>query len=240
MTQDPLPPSEAVTAPPPALDELIACPSCDALFRAETPAVGARATCPRCHHVLITPIPGAALQIVALALTVLVLLVAAVFTPFISIEAKGLKHSMSIFDATLAFAQANMVALTVLVTALIVVIPLLRMLLLLFVLVPMLLGRPPLAGARRAFRWSEDLRPWSMAEIFVLGVGVALVKIANLAHVGLGAAFWLFVALVVVSVLQDRYLCRWTIWGALESGHLPPEETAGRAGAESEAEPQHG
>ncbi|WP_232829441.1 paraquat-inducible protein A [Tropicimonas sp. IMCC34043] len=222
------------------LEQLIACPSCDALYRAVSPGVGARATCERCHHVLITPIAGAALQIVALALTILVLLTAAVFTPFLSIEANGLKHSVSIFDATLAFAQVNMIGLTVLVTTLIVVVPLLRMLLLLFVLVPMLLKRPPFDGAGLAFRWSEDLRPWSMAEIFVLGVGVALVKIANLAHVEIGTAFWLFAALVVVTVFQDRFLCRWTIWGALESGHLAPEEYARRGAARQPAGPEHG
>ena len=36
--------------------------------------------------------------------------------------------------------------------------------------------------------------PWSMAEIFVIGVAVALVKVSGLASVTLGPAFWSFVA----------------------------------------------
>ena len=36
-----------------------------------------------------------------------------------------------------------------------------------------------------AFRLAEALQPWSMAEIFVIGCAVALVKIADLAEHGL-------------------------------------------------------
>ena len=55
-----------------------------------------------------------------------------------------------------------------------------------------------------------------MAEIFVLGVGVALVKIVDLARVEVGAAFWLFAILVVFNVFQDTLLCRSSVWRALD------------------------
>jgi paraquat-inducible protein A len=198
------------------LSDLIACPACDALYRVVSPGEGERSVCPRCAHVLITPIKGAILRIVALSLTILILLTTAVFTPFLKIEAAGLSSSASIFEAALSFSKAHMVSLSVMMLGFIVFIPLLRAMLLIFVLAPLLAGRPPLPGARLAFRWSEDLRPWSMAEIFVLGVGVALVKIADMAHVELGVAFWLFAALVLVTVLQDTSMCKWSIWEALD------------------------
>ena len=81
---------------------------------------------------------------------------------------------------------------------------------------PLVAGRPPFAGATRAFRLSERLRPWSMAEIFIIGVAVALVKVAGLATVSLGPAFWAFAILVLVTVLQDNAMCRYTIWKTLE------------------------
>ncbi len=199
------------------LEDLIACPSCDALYHAAAPGHGERAVCARCHHVLIAPIEGAVLRIVALALTILILLGTAVFVPFLKIEAQGLSHSTSIVDAALSFSQAHMIGLSIVVLALIVFIPLARAMLLIYVLAPLMFHRLPLTGARMAFRWSEELRPWSMAEIFVLGVGVALVKVADLARVELGAAFWMFAALVIVTVLQDGFLCRWSVWKALDA-----------------------
>lgn len=215
------------------LDELIACPSCDALYRAVVPEDGGRAVCGRCHHALVTPVSGAIVRIVALSLTILLLLGTAIVMPFLKIEASGLSHSSSILDAARSFSDAEMVGLAFGVLALIVFVPILRALLLLYTLVPLLFERPPLRGARLAFRWSEELRPWSMAEIFVLGVGVALVKVADMARVELGMAFWLFALLVVVTVMQDGFMCRWSVWAALEADKRKEPGLP-------EAEPQHG
>lgn len=220
------------------LSDLIACPSCDALYRVAATKHGERAVCARCHHVLIAPIEGAILRIVAMSLTILVLLTTAVFLPFLKIEANGLSNTTSIFDAALSFSKVHMVVLSVMVLGVIVFVPLIRALLLLFVLTPLLLHRKPLSGSSRAFRWTDRLRPWSMAEIFVLGVGVALVKIAALARVEFGMAFWLFAALVVVTVFQDTYLCRWSVWEALEAGHRSPRQRD--AADASRPEPSHG
>jgi paraquat-inducible protein A len=65
-----------------------------------------------------------------------------------------------------------------------------------------------------------------MAEIFVLGVGVALVKVVDLARVEIGPAFWMFAGLVLITLLQDTFTCRWTIWRALDGAARP------RAGGE--------
>jgi len=199
------------------LDELIACPVCDALYHARMPETGERVTCSRCHHVLIAPKEGAFIRVIALALTVMILMLGATFFPFLSIDAQGFSNAASVFDSALAFMDGGwMVALSFATAALIVLIPVLRAALVIYVLGPLAFGRKPWPGARAAFRWSEDLRPWSMAEIFVIGVAVALVKVSDLARVDYGPAFFMFAALVVVIVLQDGSMCRWTIWKTLE------------------------
>jgi paraquat-inducible protein A len=43
-----------------------------------------------------------------------------------------------------------------------------------------------------------------------------LVKVSALAQVHLGSAFWMMCVLVVVVLLQDNMMCRWSIWNALE------------------------
>lgn len=196
--------------------ELIACPQCDALYRARVPAFGQRAVCTRCHTVLIAPRQGAFLRVIALAITVMILMLGATFFPFLNVRVAGMHHASSVFDAALAFVDGPMVALSLAVAALIVLIPILRAALVVYVLVPPALGAAPAPSARMAFRLAEALRPWSMAEIFVIGVTVALVKISDLARVDYGPAFWMFATLVVVNLLQDSYMCRWTIWKTLD------------------------
>ncbi|NBC95413.1 MAG: paraquat-inducible protein A [Deinococcus-Thermus bacterium] len=198
------------------LDDLIVCPSCDALWRVREPETGGRTVCPRCHRVLIRPRAGAILQIVALGLTVLVLLVGALFLPFLEIRVRGLSNTSSIFDAALTFTGPDLVWLSLAVVATIVGIPMARVFLTTYALLPLLFGRGVLPGGRIAFRWAEELRPWSMAEIFILGCGVALVKVVDLARVEFGPAFWMFTGLVLITLLQDTFTCRWTVWKALD------------------------
>jgi paraquat-inducible protein A len=100
--------------------------------------------------------------------------------------------------------------------ALIIFVPLARVILTMYVLVPVVLDRPPARHAIHAFRLSEAMRPWSMAEIFAIGCAVALVKVADLAHVGFGPAFWMFGVLVVLVVAQDSFMCKWSVWNSLE------------------------
>ncbi|MSU88414.1 paraquat-inducible protein A [Rhodobacteraceae bacterium 2CG4] len=198
------------------IETLIACHQCDALHRAAEPPTGGKARCRRCGTVLIAPRRGALVRVLAMAITVAVLMLGATFFPFLGITAAGVTNESSVFDAALAFSAGPMVGLSIAVAALIVFVPLLRMLLLIYVLGPLAAGRAAAPQAAWAFRTAEALRPWSMAEIFLIGVAVALVKVAGLATVVLGPAFWMFVALVIVAVLKDGYMCRWSIWQALE------------------------
>lgn len=200
------------------LDELIACPQCDALYRARMPGEGQRLLCRRCHTVLIAPKRDAYLRVVALSLTVVILMIGATVFPFLGVNVGGFSNKASVLDAALAFLGGGwMAALSVLVAAFIVMIPILRALLVVYVLAPLIAGRAPWPRAHQAFRWSEDLRPWSMAEIFIIGCAVALTKVADLARLEFGPAFWMFAALVVVIVLKDGAMDRWSIWKALEN-----------------------
>lgn len=196
-------------------DDLIACPECDALYRIKVPEEGERAVCHRCHTVLIAPRRGAGLKVIALSIASLILVSSALTHPFITISGYGLSHGTTIMGAALAFSGFYLF-LSLAVLSAILVVPLLRMLLTTYVLLPIVMDRAPWPGAKPAFRLSESLKPWSMAEIFVIGCAVALVKIAGLAHVELGSAFWVFIAFCVLIVVQDTLMCRWSIWKALD------------------------
>lgn len=195
---------------------LIACPVCDTLHRDADIPMGSKARCRRCHATLVAPKSHAMTRILMFALTSLILMVAAISFPFLDVSASGLEHQSSVIDAILAFAVGPLIPLAFAVAVLIIVLPTFQLLSLVYVLGPMAIGYRPWPYAKTVFRIAQSLRPWSMAEIFVMGVAVALVKIAGLATLTLGPAFWAFVGLVVVIALKDAFMCETSVWKTLE------------------------
>lgn len=208
-----------MSAPPPPRPrlDLIVCPSCDSAYDLRVPQIGERMVCARCGTVLVTPRRKAGLQIIAVSLAILILIVSAAVFPFLTVHAGLAKNSVSILDTALAFRDGPLVLLSLTTVMLIILIPMLRMLLSLYVLVPIVANRPPARYAARAFRLSEALRPWSMAEIFAIGCAVALIKVGQLVDVSFGPAFWMFAVLVLLVVVQEYYICRWSVWNALNT-----------------------
>lgn len=200
---------------PAEIDHLIACPTCDALYDvgarpAETPL-----SCERCHRVLIAPSRRAGVTVILLALASVVLVIGATTQPFLTVKRFFLTQNATLIETALAF-EGPLLVLSVATLALVLLLPILRLLLTLYVVAPIVMRWPPLAGAKRAFGLAEALRPWSMAEIFALGGGIALIKIVDLAHVTLGPAVWMFGGFVLLMGLQNTLMCRWSLWSALD------------------------
>lgn len=191
--------------------DLIACPTCDALY---TVSPGQSLSCARCHRPLITPEKRAGLFLVITTFLAVVLIYGAVTLPFLSIERFWFSSETTLVGVALTF-EPPLLLLSLIVLALVLLLPALRLALTVYAFVPLVLDRAPAAGAATAFRWSETLRPWSMAEVFGLGCGVALFKITAMAQVTFGPAFYMFAALVVTLWVQDRLICRYGIWKAL-------------------------
>lgn len=200
-----------------SLESLVACPQCDALHRVpDRLPHGTTAACKRCGKVLAEPRQDAFLHVLVLAGTAMILMAATVFFPFMQIEAAGLSNRVSVLDAVFAFSSAWMEPLSLAVAATIMVVPMMRFAAVIYTLWPLIGGRRPYRNAMAAFRIAERLRPWAMAEIFMVAVAVAMVKVAGLASIQPGPAFWSLIALVIVTVLHDNFMCRFTVWRALE------------------------
>ncbi|MDX8349480.1 paraquat-inducible protein A [Cognatiyoonia sp. IB215446] len=160
--------------------------------------------------------PAAIARVISLALTAFIMMIAAISFPFLTLDAGGLQNATSVIDAVLAFNDGLAFPLAIAVAFFIVVIPLIRLGALIYALGPLVREQKPRAGARVAFGLAERLRPWSMAEIFIVGVTVALIKVAGLAAVTIGPAFWAFAGVVIITVLKDQLICRYSIWETLD------------------------
>ncbi len=169
----------------------------------------------RCHAVIARPEWFSGTAVLILAFATLLLVAGVCFFPFLSLRAVGLGNAASLFDAILVFTGGQLALLGWAVAALILAIPAIRMALLIFVLGPVTLGFQPARLAAPAFALSEKLRPWSMIEVFALGGAVSLIKVSGEAKVTFGPAFWMFIALVAVVLVQEWFMCRWSIWNRL-------------------------
>ena len=76
--------------------------------------------------------------------------------------------------------------------------PLLQIAILLYVLLPLHLNRVPWRMAR-AFRLLRRVEPWSMMEVFMIGILVAVAKLLDMAQIVPGLALWAFVLLIAAS-----------------------------------------
>ncbi|CUH81083.1 paraquat-inducible protein A [Tropicibacter naphthalenivorans] len=204
------------TIGPDDLAQLIACPNCDELYQARLPDEGERAVCHRCHTVLIQTRETAGRRVLALSIAVMILVIAAAFFPFLEISAAGIGNRVSLLDVATSFRSGTLVLVSVASVMLIVLVPLIRTVLLIYVIGPIELHRPPARYAKRAFHLAQELKPWAMTEVFSIGCAVALVKVSDLARLHFGPAFWMFAALSIFVLINDRYLCTWSIWNAIE------------------------
>ena len=199
--------------------QTIACPKCDTLYRVYDDIAARDTRCLRCGHRLTYGRTGAIVRVVGLAMTSAILMALAMFLPFLNLSTGGRTVSASLVEVVTGFTEGIMVPLAFAVLGFIVVLPFTRFLLLIFALGPVAASRPAWPGAATALRWAFWLKPWAMAEIFMVGVAVALVKLAGLASIGMGAAFWVLAGVVLLTAYQETFMCRHSLWTELNAAH---------------------
>ena len=197
--------------------KLIACPSCDTLWERPTLGPNEHAKCKRCHATILKNKHRSAERTVAFMIASLILYAVAISFPFMRMERSGLSNEISVIDAVAILANNSMVGLALLCTGLILLFPLLRIILLLFVGLSLFRKHPTSRPHALSFRLAQRLEPWTMAEIFMIGVIVSLVKVGKLADIQLGPAFWGMSALIVIMAFGASSVCRDTIWHDIRS-----------------------
>ena len=73
----------------------------------------------------------------------------------------------------------------------------------------------PLWQRGRIFRWSEELRIWSMTDVVVIAGAVAYVRAGIPADVEVRVGAWCYIAVAALVILGDRSLDRRAVWNAI-------------------------
>src|SRR5262245_33766888 len=175
--------------------ETIACPECDLLQRLPVLPPGSKARCPRCGLVVATRTTDPLDRPLALTLTALLVLIVANTAPLMGLSAVGRSASTTIVGGAYHMWVEGQEVTAVIVAFCAVIAPAAYLLFLLTVLLAV--RRPPAPQwVGEMLRWADSMRPWSMNEVMLLGILVALIKIAELATVEAGIGLYAVGALV--------------------------------------------
>lgn len=190
---------------------LIACHDCDLLQRIPAAASGQRVRCCRCGSVLRRSHHDRFGAITALALTAAVLFVLANVFPLLGFGLQGRYDEAHLIAGIGQLYQQGMPWLGTAVLATTIVLPGLHIALLVYLYVPLSLGRrPPLFA--QALRLLQGVLPWSMLEIFLLGTIIASVKLAEQATIIPGVAAWALGVLVVLLAYLSAQVDPRALW----------------------------
>ncbi len=192
-------------------DGLTTCHECDAVHRLQPLSPGERAHCVRCGAVLYRDIRGRVDEALALATAALALFLIANFSPFIALKLEGRIEENLVVSGIFALWDAGQPELGVLVALTSVVFPALTLLGMLWLLVPLRLGfRAP--GTTTVYRIIRLLGPWTLLGVFMLGVLIAMVKLADLATVIPGISMFAFAGLMVANAAAGARFDRSMFW----------------------------
>jgi paraquat-inducible protein A len=184
---------------------LVACPDCDLLQRLPEVAPGASARCPRCDKELWRRREDSLNRTSALTLAALALYVVANAVPMLGLHAAGREAFTTVVGGAhqLWLDGQQIVAVLVLFAA--VISPALQIGFLLLIVLGCRCEHPP-AWVGMFLRHLDFTRTWSMIEVMLLGVLVALTKIADYATVIPGVAlFALFALVVLLAAMQSCF-----------------------------------
>ena len=190
------PPVASIQSPQ-SYEATIACPGCDLVQRLPPIPPGGRARCSRCGEVLASRTTDPFDRPLALALAGLIMLVVANTSPLMSLSAVGRHADTTILGGALMMWTQGQPLTAALVAFCTAIAPAAYLTLMCAVLIAV--RRPPApAWAGQLLRLAEHSQVWSLPEVMLLGILVALVKIADLATVEAGIGLYSTGALLVL------------------------------------------
>ncbi|WP_295384231.1 paraquat-inducible protein A [uncultured Thiodictyon sp.] len=213
----PLPPGVAAQPRRPG-DDVLGCTVCDLVVaRRAAPRVGRRWRCPRCTAVLHARKPASLQRTWALLAAAVIFYLPANLLPIMTVTSLGSSRSDTILSGAVYLLTHGMWPLAAIVFVASIVVPLLKILILCFLLISVGVRSAWRPRERtRLYRLIETIGRWSMVDVFVVTILVALVRLGNLASVEAESGAIFFCAVVVLTMLAAMSFDPRLIWDVLD------------------------
>ena len=194
---------------------LVGCHSCNLVCK--VPDFHAHASCPRCGATLHGRKPNSISRTWALILAAYVFYIPANLLPITKVVSLGKTQSDTIMSGVIYFIQTGMWPIALVIFVASVFVPLLKLFLLTYLLISVQRKshwRP--RDRTRLYRITEAVGRWSMVDIYVVTILVALVHLGELATIYAGPGAVFFGAVVVITMFAAMTFDPRLIWDAME------------------------
>lgn len=198
-----------------AAKDLIGCSGCGLLVRMPDVSTSTHAYCERCGERLQHRKPNGMTRAWALICTALILYFPANLYPVMNMDFAGAKEGATILAGVRELLLSGMWPLALLVFFASVTVPMLKLIGLGFLLISV--HRKSTWHPRERtviYRIVDSIGRWSMLDIFVLAILVALVRFDSLATIAPGPGAISFAAVVIATMLAAEAFDPRTIWDA--------------------------
>jgi len=207
----------AQAGPTAAGSGLISCHSCSLLVRRSPLAEGMHARCPRCGARLHPRKLNSVHRTWALVIAAFIFYIPANVLPVTVTTYLGSTHADTILSGVLYFMRTGSWGIALIIFVASIVVPIVK----LVVLSALLLSVQRRSRWRpreraRLYRLTEVVGRWSMLDVFVVTVMVALVRLGYLTSVEAGPGIVYFAAVVVMTMTAAMTFDPRLIWDALE------------------------
>jgi paraquat-inducible protein A len=201
---------------PPGTALAAGCTSCHACsWLSRLPAGGhhVEAVCPRCGAPLHARKPNSIQRTWALVIAAFVCYVPANLLPVMTVTSLGKTEGDTIMSGVIYFVRSGDWPLALIIFTASVFVPLMKLGLLTFLLISVhrrSKWRP--VERTRMYRLTEAIGRWSMVDIYVVTILVALVRLGNLATIEAGAGAVFFGSVVVITIFAAESFDPRLIW----------------------------
>ena len=203
---------------------LAGCHSCDLVCRLPASHLPhAAGVCPRCGAALHARKPDSIARTWALVIAAAICYLPANLLPIMKVTSLGNAQADTILSGVIYLTVHGMWPLALVVFIASVFVPLAKLIILVFLLISVQRRsqwRP--VDRTRLYRLTEAVGRWSMVDIYVVTIMVALVKLGNLASIEAQPGAVFFGAVVVITMFAAMTFDPRLIWDNLESTHDQP------------------
>jgi len=193
------------------LDHYILCPRCNTLYRKTDLGKGQYAQCKECTTILYRYDPHHLNRALMLAVTGIILFIMANSFPLVRIDFLGKEQYVNTLAAVYQLVQSGYYLVALGVLFMVVVIPALVLLDFILLLTLMQKKRGEKI-VKRLLILLAHLLPWSMADIFLISVLVALVKLSDDVGIWFGVSFWAMILYVGIDLYLTKVRRQGDLW----------------------------
>lgn len=199
---------------------LVSCHDCHLLSRWQQLPSGQAACCPRCGAALHLRKPNSIMRTWALVIAAFIFYVPANVLPITVTTSLGHTQSDTIMSGVIYFLLHGSPEIAIVIFVASVFIPILKLIVMAYLLVSVQRksGWRP-RDRTQLYQITHAIGRWSMVDIYVVTILVALVKLGVFANIDAGPAAVYFASVVVISMIAAESFDPRLIWDALEEKH---------------------